>query len=422
LKTLLFVTDVVLLPLDRGQRLRVINLIRAAAAVFEVTLVAPQPEDPRDRQAILDLCPRVRWVPDASAVKLDLALIRTAVRAALGMKRWKTVRRYLPLAAALREINLDRFDLIWAERVHVARLFSAQRARTVIDLDDIEHRKIRRRLRLARQPLAIVCDLYRCGLYLYGELRWTRRFLASVVCSDEDRDYLMARGCRGVVTVANGVDANGEQRPAQSGTSPGSVRMVFLGHLASEPNLDAIDYFVEHVLPLVRASDPGATFEVIGGGITARLRDRYAEQVIFRGFVPDLRMVLPEYDVFVAPLRFGSGTKVKLLDAMVAEVPIVTTAVGAEGLTIVDGEHALLAESPADLARQILSIKRTPELGARLKRNARQLVEDRFSWSAIRHDASEWLRQIHLPPPESSASRRKALCDAMDPISPVSPR
>jgi glycosyltransferase involved in cell wall biosynthesis len=265
-------------------------------------------------------------------------------------------------------------------------------------------------------------DLYRCALYLYGELHWTRRFLACVVCSDEDRDYLIARGCRGVVTVANGVDANREQRRLKPGRSPGSVRMVFLGHLASEPNLDAIDYFVGQVLPIVRASDPGATFEVIGGGITSGLRERYAEHVIFRGFVPDLGTILPEYDVFVAPLRFGSGTKVKLLDAMMAEVPIVTTAVGAEGLTIVDGVHALLAELPADLARQILSIKRTPQLGARLKRNARQLVEDRFSWSAIRHDASEWLRQIHLPSSVPPPSPPEAMCDAMDPVSPWSSR
>ena len=391
---LLFATDVVPFPLDRGQRVRMTNLVRAAAQVFEVTLVAPAPESERDRQAARELCERVKWVKPLAKGETDAALLARAALAAPGVRRPRTVRWYLPFAAAIRDLDVGRFDFIWAERIHLARLFSRERARTIIDLDDVEHVKIRRRLRVTRPLPAMASDLYRFALYAWQEVCWSAGFLGTVVCSDEDRDYLLARGCKNVVTVANGVDLGAQDSAIAVPRKPGSLRMVFLGHLASEPNLDALAFFVRQVLPKIRAAEPAARFEVIGGGVTAELETRFGAEATFRGFVEDLRPALRESDVFVAPLRFGSGTKLKLLDAMSARVPIVTTPVGAEGLGIVDGEHALLATTPDEIASAVLKLNADPELAARLAASAHDLVHRRFSWDAIRTHTARWLTHL----------------------------
>jgi polysaccharide biosynthesis protein PslH len=96
----------------------------------------------------------------------------------------------------------------------------------------------------------------------------------------------------------------------------------------------------------------------------------------------------------VAPLRFGGGTKLKVLDAMAYGLPVVTTAVGAEGLWLKHGEHAWLAEGPPEIADGILRIKRDAVLAQHLVGNAYSLVRDRFSWNAIQDRLVDWLERV----------------------------
>jgi glycosyltransferase involved in cell wall biosynthesis len=153
--------------------------------------------------------------------------------------------------------------------------------------------------------------------------------------------------------------------------------------VAHPPNLDGITFFVEEVLPILRRSYPDAVLDVVGPSATPELQSRYAGWVRFRGYLPDLAAALADYDVLVAPIRFGSGTRVKLLDAMACRIPIVTTAAGAEGLPVVDGEHMLIADGAADFAGKVLRIKRDPPLGRRLIESGAALVDGRFRSSGI---------------------------------------
>src|SRR5207253_1011198 len=123
------------------------------------------------------------------------------------------------------------------------------------------------------------------------------------------------------------------------------LRIVFLGNVAFPPNADAIDFFAEQILPALRARAGEVRFDVIGCNATEEMKERYASRVTFRGFVDDLGAAFADYDLLAAPIRYGGGTKLKVLDAMAYRIPVVTTGVGAEGLCIEHGKHALLAES-----------------------------------------------------------------------------
>jgi glycosyltransferase involved in cell wall biosynthesis len=295
-------------------------------------------------------------------------------------------------------LDLDCFDIIWAERPHIARLFRNRCSRTIIDLDDIEHRRMSRARKYERSRGLgqLVKYLYRYLLYRRMELSWSRSFLATVVCSEEDRVYLEERGCRNVAVVPNSVS---EQVSIGGGfatdaTPDGPLRLVFVGNVAHHPNLDAITFFAEEILPRLQAVDSRTAFDVLGPSADTALQDRFASRVTFRGYVPNLATALRGYDVFVAPIRFGSGTRVKLLDAMACGIPIVTTRAGAEGLPVVDGKHMLLAEHGAEFATQILRIKRAPALGKTLALNGAALVEGHFRSSTIQSHVVQWLREI----------------------------
>ncbi len=394
-KSLLFVTDVFPFPLDRGQRVRVKNLLAACGLAFDVTFVGPAPARDLERQEVEKHCVRSVYLGPTSLGWSDrLSLAARTTRVAPGIPRIATFRRYASLVAALREVRPETFDFVWAERPHIARFVSEFRAKTILDLDDIEHLKIARSRRLESTSFDRARSAYRYAFYRHLEVSWSRRFLASVVCSEEDRGYLDKRGCKNAIVVPNGANysrAWNSPPSARTRDVGAPLRVVFLGNVGSTPNADAIAFFDDQVMPTLRAQARETTFDVIGPGASPALVARYGSRVGFRGFVPDLGAALAEYDVLAAPLRFGGGTKLKVLDAMAYSIPVVTTAVGAEGLSLEHGQSAWLAETGPAIAAGILRIKRDNDLRERLVSNAYSLVRDRFSWEAIQQRLAAWL-------------------------------
>jgi len=393
---LLFISQVFPFPLDRGQRVRQQNILSACGRAFDVTFVGPSPEDDAHREEVDRHCAKAIYLgapPEGLRAHWDI--FREAVAIA-PLARTETIRMYKQFVAALQSLDLRNFDVVWAERVAVARLFRNQEvcARTIVDLDDIEHVKLARQLRLAptrTRPR----DLWRYARYRKWELKSSRRFLASVVCSVEDRDYLLERGCDNAVCVPNGVvlPSSGPSRgPTRSG--PSRPKMVFVGNVDYEPNGDAIAFFVSEILPRIRARMPAASFDVIGRGATPADIARAGTDVRFRGFVDDLSAALAEYDLMVAPIRFGSGTKLKVLDAMAHKIPLVTTTVGAEGLFIEHGRHAWVADSASAFADGVCVLANDEQLAANLASGAFSLACERFSWNAIQDRLVSWFQQL----------------------------
>jgi glycosyltransferase involved in cell wall biosynthesis len=401
-KSLLFVTDVFPFPLDRGQHVRVKNLIAACGEAFDVTFLGPEPANDADRHAVEQHCVRSVYLEETPPNSLRES-IRFAARTTVATKtipRPSTIVKYAPFVTALQDVRSHDYDFVWAERPNVARVCEPFVKRTILDLDAIEHVKIARRMSFESQGTARAQNMYRYRVYRHLELSWSRQFLASVVCSDEDREYLKSHGCHNAVTVPNGPNVDGMwdvPPPSRRFSASTPLRMVFLGNVDSQPNSDAIHFFVSEVLPPLFEKLPDATLDLIGTGTPVPLDMRLGSRVRFRGFVPDLGAALAQYDLLVAPLRFGGGTKLQVLDAMAQGLPIVTTAVGAEGLSIVHGRHAWLAETAPALVDGILRIKQDPNLAASLVANAFELVRDRFSWDAIRAGLVAWLSELQPP-------------------------
>jgi glycosyltransferase involved in cell wall biosynthesis len=210
-------------------------------------------------------------------------------------------------------------------------------------------------------------------------------------CSEEDARLvrqLSPRAC--VAVIPNGVDTNyfrpateiGNQRRPDGRSRP---RIIFTGAMGYEPNLDAVGYFVQEILPLVRQEEPGCRFCIAGSRAQARFGHLAQADALIEiaSDVPDMRPYFEMSDLVVVPLRAGGGTRTKVLEAMAMERAIISTRIGAEGITCVDGKHILLADSPHDFAANVVRLLDDTALRSRIGHQAGVWVRQRYDWTRL---------------------------------------
>jgi glycosyltransferase involved in cell wall biosynthesis len=171
---------------------------------------------------------------------------------------------------------------------------------------------------------------------------------------------------------------------------------VFVGTLDYEPCEKGVWYFCREILPLIRRQMPQARFVAIGRHPSKRLRNLAASDPAIRlpGRVEDVRQHVWSAAVSVVPLLSGSGTRLKILEAMAMGSPVVSTSIGIEGIGARDRVHALIADDPQDFAAAALRVMSDRALAGRLAVSGRALVESRFGWPSVRRALLEGYRAL----------------------------
>lgn len=219
---------------------------------------------------------------------------------------------------------------------------------------------------------------------LYYETRVLGHFDQIQVCTEANREYLMSYvpplGSKIQAGLRAGIDV--PSYPFQEGGRE-ALTMLFVGSFRHLPNQAALRWFTSEVLPTVRSAEPSARLIIAGSDPPPPHAFPSLEGIELLGAVEDIRDVLGRYAVFVCPVLSGSGVRVKLLEAFACGIPAVSTRLGAEGLTSLDGEICALAETPGEFAARILRLFRDPELASQLARRARAHVEQHWNIAAM---------------------------------------
>ncbi len=379
-----FVTSRLPYPPREGHQLRSWHLLRAVAREHEVDLLSLQREqDPAEPPALLR-----DTVNSVHCVKLPSLRDPFAAASAVG----KTLRdgdplmlaRYVPRALQKKfRALIATADLVHLDILAVAGLQPDVPSKLPVILN--EHNV---ESELLRARATMDASRWRRGL-----LRWQadefERFERDacaqasrvLACSDIDAARLreLAPGSR-VEVVPNGVDlaefTPGEERQEQDNT------LVFVGQMSWFPNRDGIEDFMANTLPVIR-EHCNVRLRVIGRSEGMQAPENLRNHVEFTGFVDDLRPLVQQAAVYVVPLRAGSGTRLKLLEAMAMGKAIVSTRIGAEGIGLRHGENALLADTPTDFAAAVCRLLADAPLRQRLGQAARRAAEREFGWDAI---------------------------------------
>lgn len=371
-------------PPDNGSRLRIYNLLKNLAPKHSIRLLAfhDGQTDPKHMAELNKVCEHVEVVP---ARDFDPTGLRS-MAGLFSMRPRSSVDLWSPEMAAVvrRELIAEPPEAILAFTLRCAEYVAdCTFVPKVLDLENAEAAYIRR-LADAQNTWSRKVRLKLTWVKL---VRHERRLIGSFDCvltvSEEDRDELIktAPGAAARVSIVpNGVDISllNYQGPRKE-----QYRIISTGALTYNANYDANLLFCREILPRINKRIPKAEFVITGAYKQVDVRPFVEAGAILTGFVPDIRPEVARSAVLVAPLRFGGGTRLKILEAMALGTPVVSTATGAMGIGAVSGKHLLLAEEPAEFADAVCRILEDEALALKLAAGGRELVAAGFGWDAI---------------------------------------
>lgn len=379
-------------PEITGARIRLANILRALQQLGNIDLFVMANPDQRVSH------------PGAAGSRIRLEIAgRPQADSSMLNRAWWLASGRLPLAVAGRDYTHVRtrfalwarppYDLVWLSRPETyAAVWTAGLGPTIVDLDDLEDRKIAHWQVALRGPAVagdgVLLSVRRQAAGLqsrrdarmwhayYGHIAATVQ--AVVVCSEVDRQYL---GVSNAVVIPNGYNHQARPLGRIEVAQPPTISLI--GLLTYPPNVDAAGHLVTVIAPLIWAHRPEVQIRLVGRPGEAVQRLHAPPHVVVTGFVPAIESELARADLVAVPLRIGGGTRIKILEAFAHRIPVVSTAVGAEGLEVAPGRDLLIADAPEEFAAACVGLLTDPSLRAAVTDAAHRLFLRHYRWDCI---------------------------------------
>jgi polysaccharide biosynthesis protein PslH len=367
-----------------GALIRILETLRRVSARHRVTLLTLLRDagQARNIRELSGLCTEIVTTPlhdDTPAVLRRLSRGLASGRPLIQSMHYDPV-----LAAHVRRLTeQNHYDVIHVEFSFMAPYLDAvsprSTARKVLVMHNVESLRFRRELHFAKgsRRLALLADHW---LFSGWERACVRKFDGIVAVSALEQAWILEQAPdAATVILPNGVDV---AHFAPAGSPAGGRNIVFTGLMNYPPNVDAVVWFCDAVLPLIQRTHPDVRFVIVGDKPTAAVQALGQRRgVTVTGRVTDVRPHVADSLALVVPVRSGAGTRLKILEAMAMKRPVVSTPLGAEGLDVSHGKNILLGDTPDAFASHVASLIDDASLGERLACSARELVETKYDWN-----------------------------------------
>jgi glycosyltransferase involved in cell wall biosynthesis len=365
-------------PPDNGARLRIFYILRGLAEMHDITLLTFSDEDRLANQSELDkICDQVRVLPkkeyEANSGRALLGFFASKPRVLFD--------RYVPAMDDMiqEELTSGKHDLVIASGIYMADyLFSSTSIPSIYDEVEIgvftdAVRNSNNVIRRTRNQLTLA----KLKTYFRDLLP---QFAYSTVVSEIEKQLLkdLIPDYEPLEVIPNGVSLASYREVSEQ---PQADRLIFTGALTFTPNYNAMQWFTEQVMPIVREANPGAELTITGNHGGKKLP--CDQNVNLLGYVNDIRPLIASSWISIAPIFSGGGTRLKILEAFGLQTPVIATSKGAEGLEVQHEEHLLIADSAESFAKETIRLLNNADLRQELVSKAYKLVQEKYDWSVI---------------------------------------
>jgi sugar transferase (PEP-CTERM/EpsH1 system associated) len=377
-------------PPNKGDKVRSYHLLKHLAARHRVFLgtFVDDPDDMVHLPALREMCAEVCAVPLNRTTARLASLLALAQGLPLTLRYYDHAVMHAWVGQLLARQTVDATLVFSSSMAQYAQPAARQRPASpiLLDLVDVDSAKWTEYAARHAWPLSWLYRREGVQLLAYERAAVLQSAQAFLVTDKEVALFdSLAPDCQGrVEAIGNGVDAE-HFAPAEhlpSLYAAGELPVVFTGAMDYWPNVDAVAWFAQAMLPALRQRWPALRFHIVGRNPTPAVRALAGDAVAVSGTVPDVRPYLAHAAVVVAPLRLARGVQNKVLEAMAMARPVVCASPCAEAIDAETGRHLLAAETAEDFVLQIDRLLADAEFATALGRAARQFVVDHFSWDA----------------------------------------
>lgn len=392
----LMLTPYLPFPLVSGGQIRTYNLLKHLSKHHEITLFALIKDD-SERAYISELkkyCTKVKLFKRTSKpwTLRNIFLAAITPYPFLVTRNWPLFMK----GKIKRELERGNYDLIHAETFYMMPNIPPTDTPTILVEQTIEYLGyqdyMQRSNFLIRPILAIDIAKIR-----YWEKYYWRKADKLITMSDEDKQFIQDELHTGIdiSVVANGVDI--EYFAKLKKTLPKDPTVLFVGTFKWLPNIEAVEYIIEDIWPLVLKELPNAKLKIVGFSPTKKILEYSRNHSIeVLGGIPDIRDAFETSHILLAPIRSGKGTRYKILEAMVTGTPVVATSLGVEGIDVKPEEHVLVADTTTGLAAMTTRLLKDKKLQDKLSVAGKKIIKKHYTWDIIAKDLDRVYREVNL--------------------------
>ncbi|NCO12377.1 MAG: glycosyltransferase [Candidatus Pacebacteria bacterium] len=381
---ILMLTPYLPYPLLSGGQIRTYNLLKKLANKHEVTLFSLI-KDNDEKKYIPELekyCKNVRVFKRSSKP----FTLKNILKTAFSSYPFLVIRNHAPeiISAVEEELAKNKYDLIHAETFYMMPHIPKTTIPTILVEQTIEYlgyeSYAKKASFLIRAILTIDINKIR---------RWEKHYWkvcdTLIVMSEDDKKYISKeiKESKKIEVVANGIDTKWFEEVKK--TKHKDPTLLSVGTFKWLPNVEAVEFLVKRVWPLIKKELPNAKLWIVGNAPTENvyLYEKRDPSIKVIGRIPDIRDAFSGVDVLMAPVFSGKGTRYKVLEAMASETPIVSTSTAVEGLNVKNGVHVMIDNTEQGMATLAIELLNNPEKRKNMAQYGKKFVKNNYDWSLI---------------------------------------
>ncbi|KAA5534798.1 glycosyltransferase [Taibaiella lutea] len=381
-------------PPYRGDKLKIYHLAKRLAQKHEVHLVTFL-QDKNDLQYLSELqkiFTEIHLVPLTRLQSYTNTLFGFLYKEPFQVRYFHSRK----MEAKIQElITLHDYDGVHVQHLRMAPYWEYYNdVPRILDLPDAFSLYWKRRIASSKGLSKIFNTIEQKRVFNYEKI--LDKYDLSLVCSREDQAYLQSeRGIKNIEVLPNGVDVSTFSSEGHN-YNPDKI-ILFTGNMDYAPNVDAVQYFVQDIFPLIRKEIPDVEFVIAGQRPVKKVLELAGNGVTVTGFVKNLQDMYAKASIVVAPLRFGAGTQNKVLEAMAMGVPIVSHNIGFNGLNIQSGEGVILAPEKEQFADECVALLRSASKRETIGKAGKEIIRTRYDWDVVAKKLEGYFLSIRKP-------------------------